>query len=443
MFINGVYLMGWEIKDNRFFCNTSDEYFGPWLDPSIWPDMDADWGNPMTSYFHESFSEFLEKNPVKRRGYKETDPRGMTDAQLKKLVGRFEDIWPELEAVKKEELKKKSVKKKAGVQKAAKRAVKKTTSKQSTTSKKSKRSAVHSKVPPSKIVTTYDPSEQEFCLNCRILPKIGRAWEITDEAAIALAESGNYIWLVSLRKLSDKAAAAFAASKAEYLFLDSIDELSDSAIETLSQFKGEYLSLGILDLSEAQAKLLSDYSADHRHQTLILNSLSSISPEAISHLAKMKPKKKSGLRLQLDGLGELSDDAARELANFGCNLNKSGAPDISLNGLERLSPMLAKSMHEIARGCSFRLGSVRELSVEVATAIASIKWESQIRLEGLVTMSVEVAAAFAGTRHKQIYLNTSPLPEEAIQILCKSDSLNLMTDTGWYGDDPSRGGCRV
>jgi len=290
------------------------------------------------------------------------------------------------------------------------------------------------RTPSSKIVTTYDPSEYEFCLDCRILGKMARSWEITDEAAIALAESGNYMWLVSLRELSDKAAAAFAASKAEHLFLDSVEELSDSAIEILSRFKGEYLSLGILDISEAQAKLLSEYSADNTHQTLILNSLSSISPEAISHLGKMKPKQKAGLELRLDGLGELSDDAASELANFGCNLTTSGCPDLSLKGLESVSPMLAKTMHKMARDCGFRLDSVKHLSFEVASSIASLKGESQIRIEGLDTMSVEVAAALAGTRREQIYLNTSPLPTEAIQILCMNKRLNLLTDTGWYGD---------
>lgn len=84
--------MGWEVKDDQFFCNTSDTYFGPVLDASIWPDMDWGW-NSRTELFYEMFSEFLAAQKFKRYGSVATDPRELTEKQLEKVVGAWEDEW--------------------------------------------------------------------------------------------------------------------------------------------------------------------------------------------------------------------------------------------------------------------------------------------------------------------------------------------------------------
>lgn len=89
--------MGWEIKNGQFFCNTSDTFFGPYLDESIWPDHD-NW-NPTykTALFHEMFNKFLADNPQKRQSGLEVDPRGRTKANLEKVCSQFEEMWTELE----------------------------------------------------------------------------------------------------------------------------------------------------------------------------------------------------------------------------------------------------------------------------------------------------------------------------------------------------------
>ena len=89
--------MGWEIKNNQFFCNTSDTFFGPYLDESIWPDMDWGWDQPKTKLFYDCFCDFLQKNPQKTKYGKETDPRCFTKRQLEKIVGQWEDSWAQLE----------------------------------------------------------------------------------------------------------------------------------------------------------------------------------------------------------------------------------------------------------------------------------------------------------------------------------------------------------
>ena len=81
--------MGWEIKDNRFFCNTSDTFFGPYLDG--WPDDDDE-------LFHKMFNLYLSNNPQRvKRQEPEADPRGMTSHYLEKLCGSFEEDWDSLE----------------------------------------------------------------------------------------------------------------------------------------------------------------------------------------------------------------------------------------------------------------------------------------------------------------------------------------------------------
>ncbi len=281
-----------------------------------------------------------------------------------------------------------------------------------------------SHTPASKLISRYDPRES-FWLDGSVMPKMARSWEITEQAAKSLAQSGKNIFLVSLRRLPESVAEVLATSKANYLCLDSVEDLSDKAIATVSKFEGDCLSLGLLELSESQAKALSNYSG----QRLALNGLSSISPEAMSHLVKMKHI----LTFELNGLVEISDNAAYELANFGCNLLKPAYLFIELCSLETLSIVLAKTLKKI--NCGFDLNSVRELSIEAASIIASRKKNnSQIRLEGLDKMSVEVATTLASTDNRQIYINVSRLSLEVIEILKNSD-LNLTTDESWYEEE--------
>lgn len=165
--------MGWEIKNNQFFCNTSDTFFGPFLDETIWPDHDNWCLTDKDKLFHQLFNKYLRDNPQKRAAYKEpqSDPRSMTDQYLEKIVGQFEDLWnrlevsaedfitcakelqlntietlnnfgdeldftPKVKAIKKKAVKKKAVKKKAVKKKPT---IKKTTKKKAATKKTTKK----------------------------------------------------------------------------------------------------------------------------------------------------------------------------------------------------------------------------------------------------------------------------------------------------------------
>lgn len=78
--------MGWEMHDGRFFCNTSDEFFGPELDCSVWPDTDQYFPSAKCDLFWKSFLQFCPD-----------DPRRMTNRKLSKICGEFEEKWNEVE----------------------------------------------------------------------------------------------------------------------------------------------------------------------------------------------------------------------------------------------------------------------------------------------------------------------------------------------------------
>jgi predicted DNA-binding WGR domain protein len=90
--------MGWEVRNYQFFCNTSDSFFGPYLDESIWPDPDTWPTSDRDKLFYVLFNNFLQNNPQKRSGRVETDPRGMTKSYLEKIVGLFENQWLNLDS---------------------------------------------------------------------------------------------------------------------------------------------------------------------------------------------------------------------------------------------------------------------------------------------------------------------------------------------------------
>ena len=72
--------MGWEVINGRFFCNTSDTFFGPEFDPDLWPDTDS--CDPYTNLWYRCFCEFIPD-----------DPRGMTDRKLAKICDEFHEVF--------------------------------------------------------------------------------------------------------------------------------------------------------------------------------------------------------------------------------------------------------------------------------------------------------------------------------------------------------------
>jgi len=139
--------MGWEIRNNQFFCNTSDEFFGPYLDESIWPNPDWGWNNPETKKFYENFNLFLQKNPIK----KVYDPRELNDKDLNKIINEWEEIYHTFDPDT-YKAKKKAVKKKVTKKAAKKKAVKKKVTKKKVVKKKVAKKKVAKKAAKKKAV---------------------------------------------------------------------------------------------------------------------------------------------------------------------------------------------------------------------------------------------------------------------------------------------------
>lgn len=74
------------MHDGRFFCNTSDEYFGPQLDCSVWPDTGQTFPYPTCDLFWKCFCQFIPD-----------DPRGHTDRWIEKHCYEFEEKWNQVE----------------------------------------------------------------------------------------------------------------------------------------------------------------------------------------------------------------------------------------------------------------------------------------------------------------------------------------------------------
>lgn len=303
--------------------------------------------------------------------------------------------------------------------------------------KKAAKKTTKKKTPPSKVCARY--RGETFDYNDARLTPLSRAWEITDEAAEQLAQSGNIIALICLRKLSVKAARHLASSAGNpaagmsgsvvMLCLDSLDKISNAALEALVEFQGAYMSLGLLELSDEQAEILSRYSANHTHQELALNGLSELTPSAASHLVQMAPKKKKGLSLILNGLQALSDETSLVLNKFGVNLKKVRYPHLELDGITALTPHAARCLTEIPGACSLVLGSVRELSVEACEHLASRKHTSDYDIRGLDSLSIEAAEVIAKAKCP-ITINVSRLSDEVIAVLETGGKLWLITDDG-------------
>ena len=77
--------MGWEMKNGMFFCNTSDTFFGPQLDCSVWPDTEY-FPSPRCDLFWKCFCQFIPD-----------DPRGHTNKWIEKHCSEFQEKWSEVE----------------------------------------------------------------------------------------------------------------------------------------------------------------------------------------------------------------------------------------------------------------------------------------------------------------------------------------------------------
>lgn len=159
------------------------------------------------------------------------------------------------------------------------------------------------------------------------------------------------------------------------------EELTVTQATTLAQDRsGRLLLDGVTSLSPEAAKELAKHDG-----WLSLNGLTSLSDEAAAALGQHKGQ------LHLDGLTELSDEAAKALARHH--------GELSLNGLTTLTDEAAGSLAKHVGGRLYLRG-VASLSTEAIKALAQRKGggpSNKVCLDGLTSLSAEGAAVLAGT----------------------------------------------
>ena len=206
--------------------------------------------------------------------------------------------------------------------------------------------------------------------------------ELSDAAAASLGKhkGGGWLSLNGLRSLTVAAAKSLAKYSGECLSLEDLDDLSDDAAQALSKIEGRMLLIlnnlpksaaeilrdaleptpvvqeeEVIDTSVLTAELAEKFAAGS--PSVSLHMFTSIEDEAAKILGK------TDVWLNLDGLTELSDAAAKGLSKHKMSsFASSGA--LQLKGLTRLSDAAAESL--MKHKGPLELHGLTELSDSVA-----------------------------------------------------------------------------
>ena len=204
-------------------------------------------------------------------------------------------------------------------------------------------------------------------------------------------------------ELSVDEARRLAQDRSGRLLLDALTTLSPEAAKELARFDG-WLSLnGLTSLSDESAGALGQHKGP-----LHLNGLTKLSDESAAALARHSGE------LSLNGLTSLSDKAAADLF-------KQTGGRLYLHGLARLSPEAARASSQRKGGPQagpVQLHGLTSLSPETAAALAGLhghQWDG--RLPNIKTLPDDVAQAFAKREGGLALEGLTALSDEAAKIL--------------------------
>ncbi len=183
---------------------------------------------------------------------------------------------------------------------------------------------------------------------------------ISAESAKFLGQ-GQYkeLWLHGVTSLSGSAVEELANYRG-MLCLDGLQSLPKSNISGLLGFRGDGLSLrGLEKLPSWDTRLLPSFSG-----WLDLSGLVDLSPGAAKDFSE------HGGDLSFDGLKELSDSTAKELSHFGQNCSQDDDyPTLSLQSLSSLSDVAISHLSKVRANLS--LHGIEALSENGARDLAN------------------------------------------------------------------------
>jgi hypothetical protein len=226
--------------------------------------------------------------------------------------------------------------------------------------------------------------------------------------ALALSSHDGGLSLNGIDSLSAQEGGHLAATTGE-LRLDSLKAIDDALGEHLGEHVGELSLKGVSEMSDKAAVFLAGRETAPALGDFIVNHFywSELSQGKASLLSRYR------MDLDLDRLTSLTDEAAGEL---GAHVGK-----LSLNGLSDLSADAAEGLANHQGYWRVSLDGLKEIRVKVAAALA--KHPGKLTLNGLVELSDRVAEKLVAHEGWAMELNgLAHLSDSAATILASRKS---------------------
>ncbi|MGI9469174.1 MAG: hypothetical protein ACR2OA_18795 [Rubripirellula sp.] len=188
--------------------------------------------------------------------------------------------------------------------------------------------------------------------------------DLTDTALASLCENASELSLNSLNSLGHSTAQQLAQFRGSNLYLDGLTSISTSAAKTLFSLQAcdqsfELSLNGMQTIDEEVAFELRNFKG----QSLALDGLEHLTTEVAESLSLIKPTR-GRLDVSLNRLTSISGEASAYISRI--------TGDLSLNGLHSISFAVAESLGKF-RGMNLWLDGVQELSPDAAANLSRIE----------------------------------------------------------------------
>jgi hypothetical protein len=213
---------------------------------------------------------------------------------------------------------------------------------------------------------------------------------ISDEALEALSQHEQNLSLSGIKSLSAKAANALGNHKGDWLNLNGLTELSPAAAQALGACKADSLELdGLKSLSSKAAENLLRRRGEDDYRSISLDGLTTLSePVARSRVGFLQEHDS----IYLPNLEDLAPDVAQVLA--------SGTHYLTFPGLKQITNEVAEILAN-QQGESLSLDGLSELSDEAAYLLS--KYQGSLSFDGITELS-DVAAEHLGEHRGDLSL---------------------------------------
>jgi len=242
--------------------------------------------------------------------------------------------------------------------------------------------------------------------------QLSRTYEITSDAAGALAEFRGDTLILGIKSLSPEVATALAKSKAANVWLHSVTSVSPKAADAIAKMRSH---LSLTSLSELDSVSLAEKLAS-RPGALSLPYLKKVSPEIAGALAKNERS------LTLAGLTNISPEVQAKLAE---NVGFLSLPNVESVDAVALEVKLAAGI--------VLLPKLKRVSPDLAQRFTKVKGAGSFWggiYVSLAAITPEVASVFAVNTNQinLVLVGSGPISDEALTILLKTGSGVMLQD---------------